>query len=206
MNIKYKSSSTLFNNNIKINVDRLNLMYYSLSMLSERGDVMSDFEVNYNDDVVNTTGYEYSVKCVEGVSNMSDFGIGDFVKVNISDVELKGQVFDITDELYKLIIKTGNTYNLVSFSRNDGSFELTEELKNFNFEVNSDEVIERVKNIRKSKKKSKVDMIYDLLVENPDLVNNRKECISLAVSMGISTVNGCSTFFNTAKKKFLNIE
>ena len=131
--------------------------------------------------------------------------VGNFIKwigqEGDDEFVFEGKLTELTDEGFVMVSKVGGKYYEMGSSHDDGSIEKIDVIDNFFIKIERKEVT----NIRKRKKnkKSKVDMILELLEENPDLVNKRKECISIAVEKGISSVAGCSTFFNEAKKRFL---
>ena len=126
-----------------------------------------------------------------------------FVKVVCENVDFVGEVLEELEGKYRLVVKVNNNYNSV-WVKVDECEEV--EVKNWGFETDKERLIKVIKNKVLTKKKSKVEMFLDLFEEDESLVYNRKEAIGVGVERGLSTVNGCSTFFNSAKKIYLGLE
>ena len=126
-----------------------------------------------------------------------------FVKVVNDGVEFVGEVIEEKDSKVRLVVKVGNMYNGVWVEK-----EKVEEVevRDWKFERSEEDLVKIIKSKVNGRKKSKVDMFLELFEEDESLVYNRKEAIGVGVERGISTINGCSTFFNTAKKKYLGLE
>ena len=158
------------------------------------------------DYVVEISGdnYEYSVSRKESESMVMNLEVGEYIRwtgyEGDDEFTFEGKLTELTDEGFVMVSKVGGKYYEMGSSHDDGSIEKIDVIDNFFIKIERKEVTNIKK--RKKNKKSKVDMILELLEENPDLVNKRKECISIAVEKGISSVAGCSTFFNEAKKRF----
>ena len=160
------------------------------------------------DYVVEVSGnnYEYSVSRKVSESMNTELSVGDYIRwtgyEGDDEFSFEGKLTELTEERFVLVSKVGGKYYEMSSSVDDGSIDRIDEIDNFFVKIERTEVPNIKK--RKKNKKSKVDLILELLEANPELVDKRKECISIAVEKGISSAAGCSTFFNEAKKRFNN--
>ena len=126
-----------------------------------------------------------------------------FVKVVNDGVDFVGEVIEEKEDKVRLVVRIGSVYNGVWVSKS----EVEEvEVRDWKFNRSMEDVVKIIKSKVNGRKKSKVDMFLELFDEDESLVYNRKVAISVGVERGISTINGCSTFFNTAKKKYLGLE
>jgi len=136
------------------------------------------------------------------------FSKNDFIKWTDTMINhaVVGRV--IKDDGFRVEFETEfGTFNV---QVDDGTFERTSKPKNWagstvkaTFVLPAGEKPEQPKKPAKAKAvggKTKIDLIVDLLREDPTLVTNRKVAIAMIVEAGISTPAGASTFYNTAKK------
>ena len=135
------------------------------------------------------------------------FSKGSFVKWTDTMVghSVIGQV--IKDDGFRIEFETEfGTYNVQA---DDGTFEPASKPKNWTgskvkttFVLPAGEKPEQPKKPAKAKTggKTKIELIVDMLREDPTLLTNRKVAIAMIVEAGISTPAGASTFYNTAKR------
>lgn len=134
---------------------------------------------------------------------MMSLNNGDFIMWTSGDVNHIGRFVCWEDG--NVVMEVTEEGSTMTIPFDDGTFKKVKQPKNWSLKVEEDEESKKPAQVKKEraprekKGPTKVDLIAELLKENP--VNSRKEAIELIVQAGITTAAGASTFYNQVKKQ-----